>query len=184
MIIRTHCYREAFFGNRSQLISSIFSPVNENHIELSFNTLRDGLLLWLGDLKTNNSEYLAVAIINSKLTLSINTGGGVFQMQLNRNISDGVNHRAIITRIRQSVFLTVNGFFPVLRDYVSSDYFLSYSGHIFIGGLDENVRANARSGYSLGFTGCIWNVKVRMTSEYLNLNKNSFNRGVNVRSCD
>jgi len=159
-------------------------PVNENHIELSFNTLRDGLLLWLGDLKTNNSEYLAVAIINSKLTLSINTGGGVFQMQLNRNISDGVNHRAIITRIRQSVFLTVNGFFPVLRDYVSSDYFLSYSGHIFIGGLDENVRANARSGYSLGFTGCIWNVKVRMTSEYLNLNKNSFNRGVNVRSCD
>ena len=70
MIIRTHCYREAFFGNRSQLISSsIFSPVNENHIELSFNTLRDGLLLWLGDLKTNNSEYLAVAIINSKLTL-------------------------------------------------------------------------------------------------------------------
>eukprot|EP00795_Rhopilema_esculentum_P008087 gene8087-14003_t len=179
-------YAKARFSGDGYIFfqDNITTPSTDNHIEFTVNTTSDGLILWLGELRSSKRDYFSVGIKNSRLRLSIDTGNGLFQFHDDKNISDGQPHKVIITRISFGSFASIayilNGFTPVLRSMTSSDQALDTSGHIYIGGLDGDVVSLSRGQYRTGLTGCLWDVRLRNA---LDLNKNQYNRGMNVRAC-
>eukprot|EP00794_Sanderia_malayensis_P011918 gene11918-13152_t len=180
-------YTRARFSGNGYIFhqESITSPQVINYVEMVFNTTSDGLLLWFGQLRSTRTDYLAFGIKNKMPRVSFNTGNGVNEIIMNQNITGGQQHKVIIRRdgAARSILFIINGFFPITRLLTGTDQLLDNNGHIYIGGLNGNVKTLTSGEYDNGLNGCVWDVRLIPNGQFLDLNKNAANKGLNVKSC-
>ncbi|XP_078532937.1 protocadherin Fat 4 [Lissotriton helveticus] len=163
-----HCELNSYgFEEMSYMEFPSLDP-NNNYIYIKFSTIKsNALLLYNYDNQTGDqSEFLALEIVEERMRFSYNLGSGTNKLTTMKKVSDGQFHTVIARRAGMAASLTVDtchedqdpGFCAVSNVAASTDWILDVQpNRVTVGGIRslEPILQKRGQVESHDFVGCI-----------------------------
>ncbi|XP_064605983.1 slit homolog 3 protein-like [Liolophura sinensis] len=126
------------------------------------DTHADGLLFWLGQ----DSENLAMGVINRRVSLRANLGGGGLVLQaLAFEVTRGQSYTILVTRQGRNLTLTmasegIQNTYQAMLPGTDDQLNVPGNSSLYLGGVPDNMFAVTGGLYQSGFVGCISSVSM------------------------
>lgn len=183
----------SFVSGGSFLLLPGFASSVRNGGTLSFDVKTSStiaVLFYNSGSATHQADFIAVEIINGRISLSINDGNGIVVLQSEALVDDGFWHHVEIQFSPIYLEISVDGRSRNLRPSLGDNKFFDLSEQMFVGGIEVNKQSVAyqqglqsilSEGPESSLKGCLKGIK--MNQKAVGLRDAQITKGIKAGEC-